>query len=78
MSWAQCDKTLQETITFTDKGKSTSYSDLDGTLEKIKERRTLNQPQIKSFTFQKRLKKMLVHQRTNPADYKRKPQEKIK
>ena len=32
MSWAQCDKTLQETITFTDKGKSTSYSDLDGTL----------------------------------------------
>ena len=45
MSSAQCDKTLQETITFTDKGKSTSYSDLDGTLEKIKERRTLNQPQ---------------------------------
>ena len=41
MSWAQCDKTLQETITFTDKGKSTSYSDLDGTLEKLKKEEPL-------------------------------------
>ena len=42
MSWTQCDKTLQGAITFTDKGKSISYSDLEGILEKIKERRTLN------------------------------------
>ena len=40
-SWAQREKTLQETITFTDKGKSTRYSDLEGTLVKIKERKTL-------------------------------------
>ena len=36
MSWAQCDKTLQETVTFTDKKKSTyNYSDPGGTLEKL-------------------------------------------
>ena len=40
-SWAQCEKILQETITFTDKGKSTRYSDLEDTLAKIKERKTL-------------------------------------
>ena len=36
MSWAQRDKTLQETVTFTDKKKSTyNYSDPGGTLEKL-------------------------------------------
>ena len=31
MSWAQRDKALQETITFTDKGKLISYLDLEST-----------------------------------------------
>ena len=36
MSWAQRDKTLQETVTFTDKKKITyNYSDPGGTLEKL-------------------------------------------
>jgi len=30
-----------------------------------------------SFTFPKRSRKMLLHQRANPADHKQKPQEKI-
>ena len=37
MSWAQHDKALEETITFTDKGKLISYLDLENTLEKFKE-----------------------------------------
>ena len=37
MSWAQRDKALWETITFTDKGKLISYLDLESTLEKFKE-----------------------------------------
>ena len=41
MSWVQDDKTLQETITFTDIGKSIGYSDLEGTLKKIKQSKTL-------------------------------------
>ena len=36
MSWAQRDKALQETITFTDKGKLISHLD-QSTLEKFKE-----------------------------------------
>ena len=35
-SWAQRDKTLQETVTFTDKKKTAyNYSDPGGTLEKL-------------------------------------------
>ena len=35
-SWAQRDKTLQETVTFTDKKKiAYNYSDPGGTLEKL-------------------------------------------
>ena len=34
-SWAQHDKTQRKIITFKDKGKSISYSDLEGNLKKI-------------------------------------------
>ena len=35
-SWSQRDKTLQETVTFTDKKKiAYNYSDPEGTLEKL-------------------------------------------
>ena len=41
-TWTQRDKTLQETITFMDKGKiAYNYSDPGGTLEKIKQPKTL-------------------------------------
>ena len=59
MSWAQHDKTLQETIAFSDKTKNLfSYSDPGGTLEKKTEQpKALNLK--KRITFQKRSKKML-------------------
>ena len=41
-SWTQHEKTLQETITFTDERKSPfSYSDPEGNMEKIKQPKTL-------------------------------------
>ena len=49
--WAQRDKTLQETFTFTDKNKTVyNFSDPGGTLEKLKQPKP-SSSRIKSFTF---------------------------
>ena len=58
MSWVQRDKTLQETIG--QKKIAFSYSYPGGTLKKIKQPKTLAAfSRKKSFTFEKRTKKML-------------------
>ena len=69
-SWAQRDKTLQETVTFTAKKK-------ENRLKLLRSRRQspekLNNPKplfsrIEELYRQKRSKKMLLHQRVNHAD----------
>ena len=86
MSWAEHDKTLQETITFTDKRlqwlqKQTTFNlviQIQEALWRILSKR----PEIlntrkKSFMFQKRSKKMLWHWGANLADQNKQQPQKI-
>ena len=78
-TWAQRDKTLQETIAFPDNRKSLLVIQIQETLWRINVTtwNPLYSPK-KNFAFQKKLKKMLLSWRVNLADQSKQQSQEIK
>ena len=71
MNWAQRDKTLQETVTFTDKKKTAyNYSDPGGTSEKLNNLKPLFSRIEELYISLRSQRKCSWLERANHADHK--------